>query len=188
MATPAPSPRSRRAPLAWIAATAVLLLPAIAMSLDADGVQWTALDFVVAAALLYGTCALYEVARRMSGDPWYRAGAAVAVVTGLLLVWVNLAVGIIDSERDIANLVFAGLLVVGAVGALAARLRASGMATALVATAMAQACAAVYAGFAGHDGKGLAAAGLFVPMWLASAWLFHRAARTTQRQAPPTWM
>ena len=179
MATPAPdlSPRIRWTPAAWIVATLVLLLPAIAMSAGANGVHWTALDFVTAGGLLYGTCVLYELARRMSRDPWYRAGAGVAVVTGLLLIWVNLAVGIIDSERDIANLVFAGVLLVGAVGAAVVRLRARGMAAVLLVTALAQAGAAVYALHAGHDGKGLAAAGMFVPMWLASAALFARAAR-----------
>lgn len=183
MATPAPalSPRTRWTPAAWIVATVILVLPAIAMSVGAEGVHWTASDFVVAGVLLYGTCALYDVARRMSPDRWYRAGAGVAVTTGLLLVWVNLAVGIIDSENDAANLVFAGVLLVAAIGALLVRLRARGMATVLLVTAIAQACAAVFAGFAGHDGKGLPAAGLFVPMWLASAWLFHRAAIRTQR-------
>lgn len=189
MATPAPTAphRTRASLVPWIAATVVLLLPALAMSLGTEGVTWTPFDFAVAAALLYGTCMLYEVARRMSSDRRYRAGAGVAVLTGLLLAWVNLAVGIIDSERDIANLVFAGVIAIAAIGAAIVRLRARGMATVMLVTAGAQAGAALFAGVAGHDGKGLAAAGLFVPMWLASAWLFHRAARVLQRQAPPTW-
>ncbi|AXK73691.1 hypothetical protein DWG18_11865 [Lysobacter sp. TY2-98] len=149
------------------------------MSLGTDGVTWTPSDFVVAGVMLYGACALYEVARRMSSDRWYRAGAGVAVLSSLLLVWVNLAVGIIDSERDAANLVFAGVLAIGAIGAAVVRLRAGGMATVLLLAATAQAGAAVYAGIAGHDGKDLAAAGLFVPMFLASAWLFRRAAAST---------
>ncbi|GAB1596749.1 hypothetical protein [Lysobacter claricitrinus] len=184
MATTNPTtPRNRLRPLIWGVATALLLVPAIAMRFTRD-VDWTALDFAVMGVLLYGTCGVYEVATRMSPDRWYRAGAGVAAMTGFLLVWVDLAVGIIDSERDVANLVFAGVLMVGAIGAAIARFRARGMAVALLATAAAQMAAAMYAMVAGHDGKGVYAAGMFVPMWLASAWLFHRAARGARPESP----
>jgi hypothetical protein len=168
--------RMRWHPLIWAAATAVLLLPAVAMRFTRE-VNWTASDFVFGGVMLYGTCALYELATRLSPNRWYRAGAAVAVLAGLMLVWIDLAVGIIDNENDPANLVFAGVLAVAAIGTVAARFRARGMAVALAATAAAQAAAAVFAMFAGHDGKGFFAAGMFVPMWLVSAWLFHEAAR-----------
>lgn len=175
--------RTRWHPLPWAAATAVLLLPAIAMRFTRE-VNWTASDFVFAAVMVYGTCGLYELATRLSPDRGYRAGAAVAVLTGLMLVWIDLAVGIIDNENDPANLVFAGVLAVAAIGTVIARFRARGMALALAATAAAQAAAAVFAMFAGHDGKGFLAAGMFVPMWLASAWLFHGAARRTAMASP----
>ncbi|GAB6195931.1 hypothetical protein [Lysobacter xanthus] len=181
-ASSAPAPARRNwHPLPWGLASALLLLPAVAMRFD-TGVNWTGFDFAVAAVLLYGTCALYEVAARLSRDRMYRAGAAVAVVTGLLLVWVNLAVGIIGSERNPANLVFAVVLGIAAAGAIGARLRARGMAAVLAVTAFAQAVAAVYALVGGHDARGMAAAGMFVPMWLASAWLFDRAAKRTHRR------
>ncbi|MGY3266746.1 hypothetical protein [Lysobacter sp. HA35] len=174
MAAIHPAPRNRLRPFVWGAATALLLLPAVAMRFD-TGVDWTLPDFVVMGAMLYGACGVYEVATRMSRDRWYRAGAGMAVVTGFLLTWVTLAVGIIDSERDVANLVFPGVLLVGAIGAVSARLRAQGMASAMIAAAAAQSIAAAFAMFAGHDGKGGYAAAVFVPMWLASAWLFKRA-------------
>ncbi len=76
---------------------------------------------------------------------------------------------------------FVGVLAVGAIGAAAARFRASGMARALIATALAQSLVAVIAliaglGPAGDTGEILAANAFFAAVWLASAWLFWRAA------------
>ena len=102
----------------WGTAAGLLLLPAIAMQLGVEGVLWTASDFVVMGVLLGSCCLAYEVATRMSGSTAYRLGFAVAIVLGFLLVWINLAVGIIGGEANPANLVFAGVLAVGLVGAL----------------------------------------------------------------------
>ena len=55
-----------------------------------------------------------------------------------MLVWINLAVGIIGSEDNPANLMYGGVLAVGVAGAVAARFRPGGMARALAATALAQ--------------------------------------------------
>src|SRR5690606_5647763 len=49
----------------WGGAAAVLALPALAMWLGADGVYWTALDFVVMAALLATACGGWELAMRL---------------------------------------------------------------------------------------------------------------------------
>ncbi len=65
------------------------------------------------------------------------------MVAGFLLVWINLAVGIIGTENNRANLMFSGVLMVGAVGTLIARFQPQGMASALIATAVAQALIAV---------------------------------------------
>ncbi len=159
----------------WGTAAGLLLLPAIAMQLGAEGVHWTASDFVVMGLLLGSCCAAYEVATRMSGNTAYRLGFAIAILLGLLLVWINLAVGIIGGEGNPANLVFAGVLLVGAVGALLARLRAAGMARAMVATGIAQMVAGGYALVLGSMEGGILSA-FFAALWLASAALFRRAA------------
>ena len=160
----------------WGAAAGLLLLPAIAMQLGAEGVHWTAFDFVVMGTLLGSCCAAYELATRMSGNTLYRLGFAVAIALGFLLVWINLAVGIIGDEDNLANAVFAGVLLVGAIGALLGQLRAAGMARAMVATGIAQLLAGGYALALGSMEGGMLSAA-FAVMWFTSAALFHKAAR-----------
>ena len=160
----------------WGTAAGLLMIPAIAMQLGADGVHWTAFDFVVMGTLLGACCLAYEVATRMSGNTLYRLGFAVAIALGFLLVWINLAVGIIGDEDNLANAVFAGVLLVGAIGALLGQLRAAGMARAMVATGIAQLLAGGYALVLGSMEGGMLSAA-FAVMWFTSAALFHKAAR-----------
>ena len=160
----------------WGTAAGLLLLPAIAMQLGAEGVHWTAFDFVVMGTLLGSCCAAYELATRMSGNTLYRLGFAVAIALGFLLVWINLAVGIIGDEDNLANAVFAGVLLVGAIGALLGQLRAAGMARAMVATGIAQLLAGGYALALGSMEGGMLSAA-FAVMWFTSAALFLKAAR-----------
>ncbi len=112
---------------------------------------------------------------RTSGNNGYRAAAAIAIAGAFLLVWANLAVGIIGAEDNPANLMYAGVLAVALVGAAMARLRPAGMARALAATAVAQALIAGIALTLGYFT--LAPDGFFVALWLLSAWLFRQAAR-----------
>ena len=160
----------------WGTAAGLLMIPAIAMQLGAEGVHWTAFDFVVMGTLLGSCCAAYELATRMSGNTLYRLGFAVAIALGFLLVWINLAVGIIGDEDNLANAVFAGVLLVGAIGALLGQLRAAGMARAMVATGIAQLLAGGYALVLGSMEGGMLSAA-FAVMWFTSAALFLKAAR-----------
>lgn len=165
----------------WGAAGALLLLPLVAMQFTRE-VNWSPADFVVFGGMLLAACGSYDLATWLSGHALYRAGAAVALATAFLLVWVNLAVGIIGAENNPANLVYAGVLGVAIAGALMARWRPSGMRRALQATAAAQALASVLALAAGET----VAAGwslLFALPWLASAWLFGRAAAAQTSRA-----
>lgn len=164
-------------------ATALLLtLPLVAMQVT-DEVVWSLFDFVVAGTLLFGTGLLYELAARKAGNVVYRAAAGVALAGALLLVWVNLAVGVIGSEDNPANLMYLGVLAVGIVGAAVARLRPHGMARALFATALAQAVVAVIALVAGlglpESGpmEIVLGNGLFVALFAGAAALFREAAR-----------
>ncbi len=162
----------------------ILLLPLVAMQFT-DDVDWTVFDFVVAGALLFGTGLAYELVARKSNRRAYRGGVFVALASALFLTWANLAVGIIGSENEPANLMYFGVLAVGIIGALAARFRPSGMARALLAMAGAQALIAVIALLAGMDeypGSSVAEIllinGLFAGMFVVSALLFQRASLT----------
>jgi hypothetical protein len=159
----------------WGGAACLLLLPLVAMQFD-SGVDWSASDFVVMGVLLAGVCGVYELATRLSDNTAYRAGAGVAVLTAFLTIWVNLAVGMLGSEHDPANLLFGGVLAVAVIGSLIARFRARGMARAMQAAALAQAGMAVYALLGGYRDVVLHV-GVFAIPWLVSAWLFKHAAR-----------
>ena len=115
----------------------ILLVPLVAMRFD-SGVNWSPFDFIVAGTLLFGSGLAYELVASKGGNVAYRAAGAVAVGTALLLVWINLAVGIIGSEDNPVNLLYFWVLFVGIIGATAARLRPRGMALAMFVTAFAQ--------------------------------------------------
>ncbi|UHQ19547.1 hypothetical protein LVB87_15370 [Lysobacter sp. KIS68-7] len=159
----------------WGMAGGLLALPMVAMQFTRE-VQWTALDFTTFGTMLLVACGSYELATRKSGSVAYRAAAALAIATAFCMVWINLAVGIIGDERNPANLVFAGVLVAGIVGAVVARFQAGAMVRAMVATAVVQALVGGIALFAGSM-EGAVLSGLFVGAWLVSAWLFARAAK-----------
>jgi hypothetical protein len=166
----------------WGAAALMLLLPLIAMQFT-DEVNWDETDFIVFGAMLFGACGAFELAARMTGNIAYRAAVGVAVVAAFILIWINLAVGVIGSEDNPANLLYGGVLAVGIIGATIARFQPRAMARALVATALAQALVAIIAISAGlgMPWSGplelLALNGFFAALWLLSAWLFRRAAR-----------
>lgn len=160
----------------WGTAGLALLLPWVAMRFTSE-VSWGPADFIIFGAMLLAACGTYELATRMTGNSTYRAAVGVAVAAAFLLIWISLAVGIIGTEGNPANLIFAGVLVVGIVGALISRFRPSGMARALVATALAQASVAVIALFTAWGKEAVMLPMFFVALWFTSAWLFRKAAR-----------
>jgi len=164
-----------------LATAFILLLPFLAMQIT-DEVNWDLTDFAVAGALLIGTGLTYALAARTTGNSAYRIAVGVALAAALLLVWVNLAVGLIGSEDNPANLMYVGVLAVGIIGAIIARFKPRGMTYALFATALAQALVAVIAVIAFVSPVSgplelLMANGFFVALWIGSARLFQKAAR-----------
>jgi hypothetical protein len=118
------------------------------------------------------------------GKTSYRMAAGIAVLGVLLLTWLNLAVGLIGSEDNPANLMFAGLLAVGVAGAIVVRVRAGGMAMVLFVMALMQVLIAAIALIAGLGSEGanwpqviVVLNGFFALVWLVSGLLFRKAAR-----------
>lgn len=137
----------RKGVAAVIAVTGlILMLPAVAMQYS-DEVNWTAFDFVVAAILLLGSGLTAEYLWRKTPNVEYRAGSLLAVFTGLFVVWVNLAVGIIGNEDNPANELYFLVILIGVAGAFFARLRPRGMSIAMNVTALAMAAVPVIAFF-----------------------------------------
>jgi hypothetical protein len=79
-----------------LVAALILLVPLVAMQFT-DEVVWDLVDFAVAGALLIGTGLLYAMAVRKISSTKYRIVAGIALAVAFLLVWVELAVGIIGS-------------------------------------------------------------------------------------------
>ena len=97
---------------------------------------------IVAVTLVFPTV-------RVRRSTTYRSAVGLALAAPFLLVWINLAVGIIGEPDDPANLMYIGVLAVGIIGAIIARFQPRGMAGALFAMALAQALVAVITLIAG---------------------------------------
>ena len=106
--------------IGWGGAAALLLTPLVAMQFTSE-VDWSLADFVVMGAMMLAVGVPIELAVRASDSLAYRLGAALALITGFLLIWVNLAVGVIGNEDNPMNLMFFGVVVLAVIGARARR-------------------------------------------------------------------
>ena len=173
---------NRRVARVLLAATLLLILPVLAMQIT-DQIAWGPEDFAAAGLLLVGTGLTFVLVTRHGGSAAYRAAVGIALAAALLLVWLNLAVGLIGSEDDPANLMYAGVLAVGIVGAFVARCQPRGMARAMFATGLTQAFVALTALIFGLGSPGsgplelMALNGCFIALFLGSGLLFRHAAR-----------
>ncbi len=180
----------------WAAVIAfTLLIPLAAMQIS-DEWNWGLFDFVFAGTVLFGAALGYELVAGIGRTAAYRAAVALAIATSVFLVWVNAAVGIIGDAGSINSMYF-GVLAVGLIGALFARLRAPGMARALFAMAIAQmtvpAIVLAIPGLRDSLMEPPGAVGVFVlnaifaVLWNGSAWLFRRAARDRDSGGRRAW-
>ncbi len=163
-----------------LVSTLLLLIPLAGM-LFSEEVAWDGTDFIVAWVLFCATGFAYKFVTKRAGSTLYRMATATSVLTGLLLIWVNLAVGLIGNENNPANLMYFGVITVGLIGASLSRLRAKGMARALLATAVAQLLVPLIAMMTWRPTFGLGVVqvlgvnAFFAVLWGVSALLFQRA-------------
>lgn len=158
-----------------LAALALLMVPAVASRMVA-GWNWPAKAFVLVYFLFFVVGMAYAlIARRM--DAWsYKAGVGVALATGFVMTWSNM-VQVADSGQPV-NLLYNGVLVVGIVGVLLARLKARGLAhTLFVMVATLALIAVVLPSVApSHLARNMAIKqGIFVMLFAASGLLFRHA-------------
>ena len=165
-----------------LATAAILMVPLVAM-IFTEEVNWSPFDFIVMGGLLFGSGLAYVLISRMSDSTSYRIGVGTAVLAGLLLMWVNLAVGIIGSEDNPANVLYLGVLLTGFIGAAISALKPRGMAITMFATALAQMLVPVIALIVWrptlNDAPGIVGVfmlnAFFAAMFAASGLLFWRA-------------
>ena len=168
--------------------TAVILaLPLVAMQF-VTRVNWGSVDFLVAGVVLFASGPAFEfaVGRLSSGadNLTYRFAVGVSVLGVLLLVWVNLAVGIIGHEGNPANLMCVGALLMGVAGVMLAHMQAVGLEDVLWVTAGAQILITLIAltAFAATPSVTLVLNGVFVGIWVGAALLFRHARRVVQQR------
>lgn len=165
----------------------LLMIPLIAMQFTNE-VNWTLSDFVIAGTLLFGTGLTYTLVTRTSGEMMYRIAIGFALFTGLFLIWVNMAVGIIGSENNDINLLYSLVIFTGICGGFISKFRPQGMMLTMFAMAVMQAIIAIIAlatGMAGSEGISIfeiiAVNGFFITLFVVAASLFSYAAKAPNK-------
>jgi hypothetical protein len=165
-----------------LAPSPVLVLAVLGNTFVA-GWNWHWNDFLFAWAVIAIATSIYRLlATRTYANLAYKAGAALAVLTGFLIFWGTAAVQIIGEENP-ANVLYLGVLLIGLIGVGLARLRPAGLAKAAFTTAAATLAvptiAVIFwpADFSPGVAKVFLINGVFALMFITSALLFRRAAR-----------
>ncbi len=166
---------------AIIAAT-LLVIPLAAKVLSKE-FEWSGFDFFAAWMLFFSAGLTYRLVARKMKNNMYKAAVGLAVATGLFLVWSNLAVGLIGSEDNPANLMYLGVIAISFLGAIIARFKPEGMTKVLFALAASHALIAAAALIMRLDlapesfvAEILAVNGFFAVLWTGSALLFRNVA------------
>ena len=121
-----------------LAALALLMVPLVASRL-VEGWNWPPRAFVFTYVLFFATGMAFALITRNTNAWAYKAAAGLALAAGFVLGWATM-VHMSETENPL-NLVYFGVLAVGAAGAALARLEARGMARASFAMAAALALA-----------------------------------------------
>ena len=123
-----------------LGALAVFMVPLVA-SRVVEGWNWNAGTFVFVYVLFFATGTAYALIARKMGVWSYKAGVGLALAAGFALGWATM-VQVADSGHP-ERLWYHSVLVVGAIGACLARLKAPGLAWTLFAMAATLALIAV---------------------------------------------
>jgi hypothetical protein len=157
----------------------ILMVPLAAMQFT-DEVNWSLSDFLVMGTLLFGTGSLLVWAVTLAEHLVYKLGMGIAIGTTFLMIWANLAVGLIGSGPNPGNLMYGGVILVMIVGIYLSRFTAQGMERAMFATAFALVILAVVALLTGMQRYPGSSAGeiigvtmFFAMPYIASALLFR---------------
>ena len=174
-----------RAVMRWVLITAaVLAVPLLAMVLKlgvpdpgagpktaCTGDRWTSPS---SASSSWAPDSCSSSRARAPGPAHTGRPSASPSLAGLMLVWVNLAVGMIGDEGNPANLMYVLVLAVALIGTSVARFEPREASIVMFATAGAQGLVAVIALVAGL-GSDAAGGRFFIAAWIASGLLFRRA-------------
>lgn len=117
-----------------IATVLLLMIPLVAMQFT-DEVKWGVADFIIIGLLLFGAGFSFVLITRHTTSFVHRAAVAAGIGTTLLMIWANLAVGLIGSGQNPGNLMYIGVVFIVILGTILSRFTARGMERAMFATA-----------------------------------------------------
>ena len=122
----------------------LLMIPFVAMQITNE-VNWSTTDFLLVGILLFSSGLTFVLVTRNSANLIYRIAMGSAIGITLLLVWVNLAVGLIGSGPHAGNLMYIGVLIIVISGIFISRFNAHGMQLTMFGTALSLVVIAVIA-------------------------------------------
>lgn len=114
----------------------VLAVPLVAMQFTEE-VNWSVGDFLVMGILIFSSGLSYVLITRYVTNAVYKVAIIVALGSTFLMMWVNLAVGLIGSGPHLGNLMYLGVMAVGLVSAILSRFTPAGMERTMFAMAFA---------------------------------------------------
>jgi hypothetical protein len=155
--------------LMWIVAGGL----AVVAALDVEAMRQGEYARVILAALFVLACALVELGIRRSPGWAYYAGAALAVLTAIGQVYVNLAAGLVGSADNPFNTMFFAIAALTLTGAVIVQTRASAMVWVMGAATLAQVAAGLVAGMMVpvDTGEPQPAGIMFLTFYVGGLWL-----------------
>lgn len=166
----------------------ILMVPFAAMQFTSQ-VDWDLPDFIVIGALIFGTGLSFVLLTRSAPNIVYRIAVALALGTTFLMIWANLAVGLIGSGPNPGNLMYGAVPFVVVIGTILSGFKPAGMERAMYVAALAlviHTAIALLIGMQRYPGSSvteiLAVNGFFSGLYVVSGSLFRFAAKGTLSQ------
>jgi hypothetical protein len=122
----------------------VLSVPLVAQQFT-DEVNWSVADFLVMGVLIFSAGLSYVLITRYVTNIVHKAAIVMALGSTFLMIWANLAVGLIGSGPNPGNLMYLGVIAVGLIGTFFSRFTPAGMERTLYAMALAVVLLAIIA-------------------------------------------
>jgi len=122
----------------------ILSIPLIAMQFTQE-VDWSVGDFIVMGILIFSMALAYVLLARYAPNFIHRAAIGSAIGSTFLMVWANLAVGLIGAGPHAGNLMYIGVVAVVIIGTYFSRFTAKGMELTMFSTALSLVLVAVIA-------------------------------------------
>ena len=166
----------------------ILMVPFVAMQFT-DEVQWSLLDFATMGTLIFSIGIAYRLIIRSSPNFAYQIASTLAFGAVFLMVWANLAVGLIGSGANLANVLYMVVPGVAIVGAFLSNSNPGKMERSMYATVIALAVVTLIALLtksseyrSSPTTEILAISGFFFLLFIAAALIFRLATKQSDRE------